>query len=145
MSKSQTLITAFFYPKQKLLIPDGSSNESACRAKKKQYISQYNTRLDYKISCFYKQKFKNSSDRLWVYKGYCFVARSNFTEYTVYTTINRCIGHKMIFQPGNCIATATVDADSALEHINVEESLRGTGIGTKLTYILVLNIILDTD
>lgn len=132
MSKSQSLITAFFYPKQKLLIPDDSSNESSFRTKKKQYISLYNRRLDYIRPCFYKEKFKNSSDRLWMPKGYCFVANCNFTEYRVYTRINRCMGNKMLFESGDCIATATVDADSALEHINVEESLQGTGIGTKL-------------
>lgn len=81
------------------------------------------------------QKHKHPYDAASIRKGYFFCASRNFSEYAVYTTKDQFVfkdSQKKFISTGTCIATAIIDDDSALEHINVETAFQHQGIGRRL-------------
>ena len=139
--QSQTLISDFFKPKPatvskpkpKLLITDYFKPEP--KACKKARLFKYNPKDHYSKSRRYMNNNRGQYDACSARKGYFYCATNNFTEYQVYLigdhllTVN---DKKALVPMGTLVAEATVDDDSALEHISVESTFRRQGIGRNL-------------
>lgn len=132
MTKTQRLITDFFKVKHKnsqKLITDYFKPSIEKR------IHHYSAAHDYAKSYKYFKKYKPTSDAIQTYRGYCYRATSDFTEYNVYTTFDKFIIHqhkKIFIKAGTHIATASIDSDSALTHVSVDSLFQKQGIGTQL-------------
>ena len=132
---AQRFITDFFKPKRKQFITDYFKPKNACAISQYSRSFQYNPTVDYQQSRAFLQKRRSSCDAIMTRNGYCFCATANFSDYAVYTTTDRLMiiaGKKHLIQKGTCIATAKIDNDSALEHIQVSPLFRRQGIGKKL-------------
>lgn len=132
---AQRFITDFFKPKRKQLITDYFKPKNTSAVPQHGRLFPYNPNVDYKQSRAFLQKRKSSCDAIMTRNGYCFCATANFSDYAVYTTTDRLMiiaGKKHLVPKGMCIATAKIDNDSALEHIQVSPLFRRQGIGKKL-------------
>lgn len=132
---SQPFITDFFKPKRQYLITDYFKPESVVATTSNSSMFPYNRKIDYKKSRDFLNKYKNACDAIMTRNGYCFCAKANFSEYSVYTTMDRLMiigGRKNRVPQGTCVATAKIDDDSALEHIHVDALFRRQGIGKNL-------------
>ena len=133
---TRRFITDFFKPKRKQLITDYFKPKNASAVPQHgRSCQQYKPNVDYQQSRAFLQKHRSSCDAIITHNGYCFCATANFSDYAVYTTKDRLMiiaGKKHLIQKGTCIATAKIDNDSALEHIQVSPLFRRQGIGKKL-------------
>lgn len=130
----QSFITDFFKskPKQQSLITDFFKLKYTANTSN---IYHYNHKQHYKKSRQYLNTHKLQTDAAATRGGYYFCAIANFTEYSVYTTMDRCIfidKRPHVVWAGTLVASATIDDNSALEHIHVEPILRRQGIGKAL-------------
>lgn len=115
---NQRLITSFFggadyKPHVKDTVTQVNKNE------KRKFLKEFNK--------------KDSCDASKQWDGYLFIANNNFTEYSVITLLPRPNYQlKKVIPIGYEVATATVDDNSALTHILVNESFRRKKIGSQL-------------
>lgn len=83
-----------------------------------------------------QRKVQSFVDRVHADKGYVFVATDNFSDYKVYTAVDRMIltdnGQYKTISVGTEVGEATVDGNSALTHIEVGADFQREGIGSHL-------------
>lgn len=130
--KRQSTITKFFTA---IVKPSKNKNKFRKRKRKKQEDKNKFTRTEYNSfkNTFFKTINKSHYDATCTWQGYFFTATNNFREFTVKTIIP-IVDNKQDYQyeSGTKVATASVDDNSVLTHIEVEEKFRRRGIGTAL-------------
>jgi hypothetical protein len=114
----QPLLTAFFAPMGRIT-PKTDNVSVNNKSEKRKFIAGFNK--------------KNDPDKTRQWEGYLFIAEDNFREYTVINLLPRPNYElKMEVPAGYKVASATVDNDSALTHIQVVEQFRRQKIGSEL-------------
>jgi len=130
MTTTQQPITDFFKSKRKRLITDYFKPKRLS-----ENLSFYTPSRDYRESRRYLKMRKHIYDAHQTRKGYYYCATGDYSEYHVYSVINRPLlskGKKIIIPEGACVARAIVDSNSSLEHISVEPLFQRQGIGKNL-------------
>lgn len=97
-------------------------------------MTPYNKAANFKDVRAYLKKIdsqRQNADRWLHWEGFLFLATNNFRDYQVLTMIPRAnfLAH---YPSGFVVATATVDDDSALTHIQVHSDFRRQKIGSEL-------------
>ena len=86
----------------------------------------------YKDSRRFLEKQKHTDFKA-IWKGFAFVATNNFSEWTVKTSyLRNDYRAEKIYEDGHTVGTATIDENSALVHIQIDDPFRRMGLATKL-------------
>lgn len=125
-SNSQALITRFFQQENKDEKQEGihsEKNTGFSKSVKRKFLTDTRKKLQ---------------DATHNWNGYLFIANNNYSEFSVINIDpnRRNESAQTLVGLGKVIATASVDEDSALTHIEVKEGFKRKKIGSHLIYFM---------
>ncbi len=133
INTDQMSILEFFKPK--FFQNDTEPVAFNIKSKSVSLIKDYDKSIHIQQARKFQEQLKKKEGKLpenrKYWRGYMFYATNNFSEYTVVSMIAKTDQNK-IYSPGTRVATASIDEDSVLTHIEVEKPFQNQKVGSEL-------------